>query len=459
MGHHQLGITNMLKQIPAYAILCVGFFALSACGGGSDSGGGSSSSSSSSSGGTTSFTVGGTITGLKGTGLVLKDSTNAHQVTVAANATTFTITPGIASGTAYSVSVLTQPTGPSQTCTVTSGATGTATANVTNVAVTCTTNTYTVGGTIAGLTASGLVLKDSVSNHTATVAANATTFTLSPAVNSGTAYNVSVLTQPTSQTCAVTGGSGTVTNAAVTSVAVTCTTSTFTVSGTISGLTGTGLVLKDTVNNHQTTVAANATTFTISPGVASGGTYAVSVLTQPSTPAQFCRVTAGSGNITGANVTSVAVKCTNVGQVVFAANTYDNGPGSLASFTIDPATGALTATTGIPTTPAIVPTTDQGPMGLAVDPTGNFLYVANQGTACNPGPVWATTWRCCPLMWTVRWEWKALPQPPHDSRDQCSLSASPSRRRTAVPSSLWAATTRLESSRPSIRWPEHSEFS
>src|ERR1019366_1296162 len=147
-----------------------------------------------------------------------------HQVTVAANATTFTLTPAIASGTAYSVSVLTQPTGPSQTCTVTSGATGTATAAVTNVAVSCTTNTDTVGGTI-------------------------------------------------------------------------------------SGLTGTGLVLKDTTNNHMVTVAANATTFTITPGIASGGTYAVSVLTQPSMPAQFCRVTGGTGNITTANVTSVAVKC------------------------------------------------------------------------------------------------------------------------------------------------------
>lgn len=384
MGHNQLGVTNMLKQIPAYAILCVGFFALSACGGGSDSGGGSSSSSSSSSsGGTTSFTVGGTITGLTGTGLVLKDATNNHQVTVAANATTFTITPAITSGTSYSISVLTQPTGPSQTCTVTSGATGkVTTAAVTSVAVTCTTNTYTVGGTVTGLTGTGLVLKDTTNSNQVSVAANATTFTISPALASGTAYNVGVLTQPTGQSCAVTGGSGTVTNAAVTSVAVTCTTNTYTVGGTISGLTGTGLVLKDTVNNHQTTVAANATTFTISPGVASGGTYAVSVLTQPSTPAQLCRVTAGSGNITTANVTSVAVKCTNVGQVVFAANTYDNGPGSLASFTIDPTTGALTATTGVPTVPAIVPTTDQGPMGLAVDPTGNFLYVANQGTAC-----------------------------------------------------------------------------
>jgi len=465
----------MLKQIPAYAILCVGFFALSACGG-SDSGGSSpgssSSSSSSSSGGTPkTYTVGGTISGLTGTGLVLKDTTNNNQVTVAAKATTFTITPAIASGKTYAVIVLTQPAG--QTCTVTSGGTGTITANVTNVAVTCTTNTYTVGGTVTGLAGSGLVLKDTTNNNQVTVAASATTFTLSPAIASGTAYNVSVLTQPTgpSQTCTVAGATGTVTTAAVTSVAVTCTTNTYTVGGTIAGLTGSGLVLKDTLNNNQVTVlagaatftitpaiasgtayavtvltqptgqtctptgatgtvttaavtsvavtctvntftvggtitgltgtglkltdtvnshfvtpAANATTFTITPGVATGGTYAVSVTTQPSSPAQFCRVTGGSGTIAAANVTTVAVNCTNVGQVVFVANTYDNATGTLASFTINPTTGVLTPTSVTPGAPAVASLGDQGPSGLAVDPTGNYLYVANQGTGCNPGP-------------------------------------------------------------------------
>ena len=44
---------------------------------------------------------------------------------------------------------LAQPTSPSQTCTVTSGATGSVTtAAVTSVVVACTTNTYTVGGTV-----------------------------------------------------------------------------------------------------------------------------------------------------------------------------------------------------------------------------------------------------------------------------------------------------------------------
>src|ERR1700693_2493577 len=213
MGYHKLGITNMLTKFRASAVLCLAVFALSACGGSDNtSAAPPSSSSSSSSGAAVTYTVGGTISGLTGTGLVLKDTTNKHQVTVAARATTFAITPGVNTGTAYAVSVLTQPTSPSQTCTVTSGATGTvASANVTSVAVTCITNAYTVGGTITGLTGTGLVLKDTTNNHTVTVAAHATTFAIAPAINSGTAYAVSVLAQPTSpsQTCTVPSGQGT----------------------------------------------------------------------------------------------------------------------------------------------------------------------------------------------------------------------------------------------------------
>jgi len=68
------------------------------------------------------------------------------------------------------------------------------------------TRSYTVGGTIAGLTASGLVLAngtDSVS-----VAANATSFVLPTALTPGTSYNVVVETQPTGLACSVANGGG-----------------------------------------------------------------------------------------------------------------------------------------------------------------------------------------------------------------------------------------------------------
>ncbi len=165
------------------------------------------------------FTIGGTVSGLLGTGLVLQDN-GGNNLSVTANGS-FTFSTALASGAAYKVTVLTQPSSPSQTCTVTNGG-GTATANVTNVQVACASG-FTIGGTVSGLTGTGLVLQDNGGNNLS-ISANGT-FTFSTALTSGTAYAVTVLTQPSgpAQTCTVTDGTGTAT-ANVTSVQVACTT-------------------------------------------------------------------------------------------------------------------------------------------------------------------------------------------------------------------------------------------
>lgn len=79
-----------------------------------------------------SFTIGGTVSGLSGTGLVLQDN-GGNNLAVSANGG-FTFATAIPGGSTYTVSVLTQPSSPVQTCVVTN-ASGTANANVTNVQV------------------------------------------------------------------------------------------------------------------------------------------------------------------------------------------------------------------------------------------------------------------------------------------------------------------------------------
>ena len=135
------------------------------------------------------YTIGGTISGLTGSGLVLQDN-GGNNLSVPAGATAFTFSQSIASGGAYNVTVLTQPSGPTQTCVVTNGS-GTATSNVTNVQVACTTNTYTIGGSISGYTGSGLVLQDNGGNNL-TVTSGATAFTFSTPIASGNGYAVTV---------------------------------------------------------------------------------------------------------------------------------------------------------------------------------------------------------------------------------------------------------------------------
>ena len=81
-----------------------------------------------------SFTVGGSVSGLSGT-VVLQDN-GGDDLSVAASGP-FTFATKVATGAAYSVTVKTNPSG--QTCTVASGSGTMGSANVTSVAVSCTT--------------------------------------------------------------------------------------------------------------------------------------------------------------------------------------------------------------------------------------------------------------------------------------------------------------------------------
>src|SRR5882724_9916011 len=127
---------------------------LAACGGGGSTGGGSSTPAP------TSYTVGGTLSGLAGTGLVLQNN-GGNDLALSANGT-FSFTTSVASGAPYSVSIKTQPSNPAQTCVVENAAGTTGSANVTAISVKCTTDPvlYAVGGTLSGLKGSGLVLQN-----------------------------------------------------------------------------------------------------------------------------------------------------------------------------------------------------------------------------------------------------------------------------------------------------------
>jgi hypothetical protein len=226
------------------------------------------------------------------------------NLVIDAGAKTFTFGPILTDGVVYDVTVPDQPSG--QLCTVTNG-TGTATtANISNVVVTCSNKTFNVGGTISGLTASGLVLANG--GDTLSVPAGASSFTMPTAVAYGSDYKVTVATQPTGLTCDVADGSGTIGAGAVTNIAVTCTDKPLSVGGSISGLgRSTGLVL---VNGTDTyTVPAGATSFTLDTPEFPGSTYAVRVQLQPA--GMTCSASKGLGTIPTHDVTDVAITCSD----------------------------------------------------------------------------------------------------------------------------------------------------
>ena len=248
----------------------------------------------------TTYSVGGTASGLSGT-VVLQDN-GGDNLSVSASGP-FTFATALASGAAYSVTVGTNPSG--QTCTVSNGSGTVASANVTSVAVSCAANaaaSFSVGGAVSGLSGT-VVLQDNGGDNLSVSASGP--FTFATALASGAAYSVTVKTNPSGQTCTVSNGSGTVASANVTSVAVSCAAAaSFSVGGTVSGLSGT-VVLQDNGGDNLSVSASGP--FTFATALASGAAYSVTVNTNPS--GQTCTVSAGSGTVASANVTSVAVSC------------------------------------------------------------------------------------------------------------------------------------------------------
>jgi hypothetical protein len=80
--------------------------------------------------------------------------------------------------------------------------------------------TYSVGGTVSGLTGS-VTLFENTSGEDLALSTNGS-FAFATEQVDGTPYAVTVLAQPTGQTCSITNGSGTITTADVTNVSVAC---------------------------------------------------------------------------------------------------------------------------------------------------------------------------------------------------------------------------------------------
>jgi exo-beta-1,3-glucanase (GH17 family) len=81
------------------------------------------------------YTIGGTIANLNGSIVLQNNGQNSLSVSGSGASTPFTFLQPVASNGAYAVTIQTQPAG--QSCTITGGASGNATANVTSVAISC----------------------------------------------------------------------------------------------------------------------------------------------------------------------------------------------------------------------------------------------------------------------------------------------------------------------------------
>ena len=166
----------------------------------------------------TTYSVGGSVSGLSGT-VVLQDNAS-DTLSVSANGP-FTFGTQLASGGAYAVTVTTNPSG--QTCTVASGSGAMASANSPTwpspVPPAAADRRTRWAGRCRGCPG-----RWCCRTTAATPSASARRpFTFGTQLASGAAYAVTVQTNPSGQTCTVASGSGTIASANVTNVAVSCT--------------------------------------------------------------------------------------------------------------------------------------------------------------------------------------------------------------------------------------------
>jgi hypothetical protein len=245
------------------------------------------------------YSIGGSISGLTASGLVLANGVGT--VSPSSGANSFIFSSRRASGASYAVTVQSNPTG--QVCTVSNGSGSVGSQSISSVSISCSNTPGALGGTISGLTTAGLILKNG--SDELTVASGSSTFQFSSTVADGATYAVTVKTQPTGKTCSVSSGSGTMVSAGITNVQVTCSSNSYSISGSISGLTTSGLKLKN--GAEVLTVSSGATTFGFSNSVAYGGTYSVSIDTQPT--GHTCSLSNSSGTMGAANLSAVQVTC------------------------------------------------------------------------------------------------------------------------------------------------------
>ena len=251
--------------------------------------------------------ISGQVTGLLGSGLVLQDNATDNTPVTANGGFSFPTT--IPTGSKYNVTVSAQPSNPTQTCTVGNGS-GTAQSNVGTVVVTCSSGTLSLGGSVSGLSGTGLTLGNS-DGDTVKISANGS-FQFPILLVSGQSYNVTILTQPTgpTQICAIAFNMGTATTN-VSSVQVTCPAVFHSVGGQVVGLyvpvgQTSNMVLQNNGGDNLPIIGNGAFTFVTQ--IANASAYDISIFVQPNSQSQGCTTWNWSG-VALANVTDITIDC------------------------------------------------------------------------------------------------------------------------------------------------------
>jgi Cep192 domain 4 len=249
------------------------------------------------------YKVGGLVAGLvPGDALVIQNN-GMDDLTITSDGV-FNFATRVAYQDPYAVTVKVQPSAPSETCTVSNGSSTMGTADISNIAINCAVDRFTVGGSVNGLIPPESVELLLNGAHRQSLGANGSF--VFPALADATSYNVTIGAQPSGQTCTVNNGSGTLAGGNVSNVQVSCVANKYNVGGLLSGLAaGKTAVITNNGGDDLSLTADGA--FTFGTQVESGGGYSIAIKTQP--VGETCTVTNGAGTVATADINQVSITC------------------------------------------------------------------------------------------------------------------------------------------------------
>lgn len=276
------------------------------------------------------YPIGGSVTGLDGVGLslILEDVSNGRfqRRTIKSNGDFVLGTLG--DGAGYEVSILSQPTDKTQTCTLSNGSGIVSGTSINNLSINCSTSEFKVGVEVYGLnTGDTLVIaNEAVPFRPPTITINGID-RIEPIISNsfriadGKRYELVVANQPEGgKECLIANASGTVDGETVNDIKAYCAPSrdNYSVGGIIYNL-GLGnqertitLELKNGIEQlavtSQATITGN-TPFQFNQALPSGSSYTVEIAQQPI--GANCVVDSQSSGTLLTNITDVHVSCIN----------------------------------------------------------------------------------------------------------------------------------------------------
>jgi 6-phosphogluconolactonase len=310
------------------------------------------------------FTVGGSISGLLGTGLILRDN-SGDDLPVSSNGA-FVFTNPVASGGAYSVSIVSPPSNPTQNCVLLAGsAAGTVSSgNITDVSVVCPS-----AGRFAYVT-------DEQSNQISGFTIDGGSGALTPMPTSPFAaptYPTFLVADPSSRFLYVSsqGASG----AIGTILAYSINQST----GALTAIQGFQFPLIDGGIVSPAELAIDASGKFLYASIQepetgpSSPNLAVAAFTINHTDGTLTSVSGSPFAIGAYSIGDTPIVIGPSGQFLYIGYyNFGNSNSYVSAFSIDPTTGALTM---VPGGPVLVGT--PGPDSATIDPTGKFLYLGS----------------------------------------------------------------------------------